>query len=111
MTRRGTGNRDTIAVAATASGGETIAPKATAAAQGIPGKRTRATIATAAVVTSTRPTASAPMGPELRLNSRTDVNIAAAQSTGGRNTKKTRSGSRSGTGMPGTEPMRKPATT
>ena len=38
MTRRGTGSLDTIAVAATASGGETIAPSATATAQGISGK-------------------------------------------------------------------------
>src|SRR5690349_24951436 len=50
ITRRGTGSRDTIAAAATASGGETIAPSATATAHGMVGKSARAVIATAAVV-------------------------------------------------------------
>src|SRR5512133_2731406 len=51
------------------------------------------------------------MGPRLRLNSRTEVNIAADQRIGGRKTKKTRSGSSSGIETPGTRLTRKPAST
>ena len=101
MTRRGTGSRDTIAVAATASGGETIAPSATATAHGMSGKRCRATTATTAVVTITSPTASVPILSMFRLNSRSDVNIAADQRIGGRKTKKTRFGSSCGIVTPG----------
>ena len=66
ITRRGTGSRDTIAAAATASGGETIAPSATATAHGMPGKSARAVMATAAVVASTSPIASSPIGATVR---------------------------------------------
>src|SRR3712207_1900436 len=93
ITRRGTGSRDTIAVAATASGGETIAPRATATAQGSPGRRARAATATAAEVASTSPTARRVIGRMFALNSRSEVKNAAAQRIGGRKTKKTTSGS------------------
>src|SRR6476660_5126186 len=109
ITRRGTGSRDTIAAAATASGGETIAPSATAAAHGMPGKSARAVIATATVVVSTSPIASQPMLRRFALKSLSDVKNAAAQSTGGRKTKKTRSGSSSGIATPGRSPTRNPA--
>ena len=45
------------AIAAAASGGDTIAPSATAAAHGIPGTSMRATYATANVVSATLTTA------------------------------------------------------
>ena len=53
--------------------------------------------------------ASVPILSMLRLNSRSDVNIAADQSTGGRNTKKTRSGSSEGIAIPGTSATPNPA--
>ena len=56
--RRGTRRRWVTALAAIASGGEIIAPKAKAAAQGKPGKIECATHPTTNVVTSTRPIAS-----------------------------------------------------
>lgn len=80
-------------------------------AHGMPGKSRRAVNATAMVVTSTSPTASAPIEAKFRLNSRTEVNIAADQRMGGRKTKKTRFGSKSGTTMPGRSVTRNPATT
>lgn len=63
-------------------------------------------------ITADSPLAGAtPMDPALRRNSRTDVNIAADQRMGGRKTKKTRSGSRSGIAMPGTMATPNPAST
>ena len=63
-------------------------------------------------ITADSPLAGAtPMDPALRRNSRTDVNIAADQRIGGRKTKKTRSGSRSGIAMPGTMATPNPAST
>src|SRR4051812_14571237 len=100
-----------MAVAATASGGETIAPSATATDHGMSGKSLRATIATIAVVTMTSPIASVPILSRFRLNSRTDVNIAADQRIGGKNTKKTRFGSSSGIATPGIRLTAKPAST
>src|SRR5690349_12535832 len=97
VTRRGTGRRETIAAAATASGGLTIAPNAMATAHGIPGTSIRAMIATAAEVTSTSATASDPIGRMFALNSRRGVKYAAAQRIGGRKTKNTTLGSSSGT--------------
>ena len=78
-------------------------------AHGMLGIRMRATIATAAAVVSTNPTASRPIEPKLRRNSRGDVNMAAAQMIGGRKTKNTRSGSRSGR-FSGVSPSSSPAT-
>src|SRR6185437_6824420 len=95
---------------ATASGGDTIAPSATATAQGIPGKSLCTTTATTAVVTTTRPTASVPILSMFLLNSRTEVNIAADQRMGGRKTKKTRFGSSAGMLKPGIRLAPNPAT-
>jgi hypothetical protein len=66
-----------IAVAATASGGDTIAPSANAAAHGIPGTAPCATSATAQVVSSTSPVASSEIGRRLALKSRQLVSSAA----------------------------------
>src|SRR6476646_1997294 len=111
MTRRGTRSLDTMVVAATASGGEMIAPSATATDHGMSGNILRATTATTAVVTMTSPTASVPILSMFRLNSRTDVNIAADHRMGGRNTKKTRFGSSCGVATPGISPNANPAIT
>jgi hypothetical protein len=63
--RFGTRNRCVIEVAAIASGGEMIAPKAKAAAHGISGTKNLVTQATTMVVTKTNPNASIVIG--LRL--------------------------------------------
>src|SRR5215831_5525671 len=82
--RRGTFRRCVIAVAATASGGDTIAPSTNATGQDIPGKIACAAQATHVVVTITRPTASNAIGRRLAAKSRHDVNHAAENSSGGR---------------------------
>ena len=56
--RRGTARRWAIAVAATASGGETIAPRAIASGHVIPGTSPIAIAATTPALTATSPTAS-----------------------------------------------------
>src|SRR2546425_2780310 len=71
-------SRRAMAVAATASGGETMAPRASATGQLMPGTRTRATAATAAVVAKTSPTARSVIGRRLARKSRSDVKYAAA---------------------------------
>ena len=73
-----------IAVAAIASGGETIAPSAKAAAQGSPGRIVCAIHAIAKVVTSTRPIAAMSMGRRFRRKSRHEVNNAAGYRSAGR---------------------------
>ena len=75
--RWGTPSRRMIAVAATASGGETIAPSAKAAAQGSAGTMECAIQATASVVASTSPIASRNIGRRFRRKSRHEVNKAA----------------------------------
>jgi hypothetical protein len=77
ITRRGTGRRCVTAVAATASGGETIAPSTNAAAHGRSGTIQCATAATAQVVNSTSPMASSEIGRRLALKSRQLVSSAA----------------------------------
>src|SRR6476659_9329379 len=111
VTRRGTGSRATIAAAATASGGLTIAPNAMATGHGIPGTSRRTTTATAAEVTRTSATASDAIGRMFALNSRSGVKYAAAQRIGGRKTKNTTLGSSSGTTTPGRSAMTRPAAT
>lgn len=59
--RAGIPTRRPTASAATASGGPTIAPRASAAPQGRSGTSRWATTPTASVVASTRPTESSPM--------------------------------------------------
>ena len=68
--RRGTLRRCVTAVAATASGGDTIAPSTNATGQPIPGITACATQATAVVVTTTRPIASSAIGPACWRRSR-----------------------------------------
>ena len=70
-------SRDRIAVAATASGGDTMAPNTKAAAQGMSGIRNLSVAPTASVVTITRPIASRPIGRRLALKSRQEVSSAA----------------------------------
>lgn len=59
--RAGMPARRPIAMAATASGGATIAPKANAAANGSPGTTACITTPTSSAVARTRPTDSRPM--------------------------------------------------
>ena len=75
--RRGTFMRDMIAVAATASGGETMAPNANATAQGSSGTSHLSVAATATVVAMTRPTARSEIEPRFARKSRQDVKSAA----------------------------------
>ena len=75
--RRGMCSFEMIAVAATASGGETMAPKAKAAAQGMSGIRNFSVAPTTSVVTITRPMASRPIWRRLALKSRHEVSSAA----------------------------------
>ena len=72
-TRGGTPSRRKIAVAATASGGATMAPSAKATAGSRNGMMARATSPTTSVVNSTRPTASSAIGRALALKSRIGV--------------------------------------
>jgi hypothetical protein len=60
-------------VAATASGGATIAPSAIAAAQGMPGANRCATTATAAVVRPTAKTTRPVTGAQLSFRSRSEA--------------------------------------
>ena len=72
-TREGTPRRRKIAVAATASGGATIAPSANAGHQPSSGISAFATTATTTVVNSTSPIASRPMARRFALKSRIGV--------------------------------------
>src|SRR5690349_22175925 len=99
------------AVAATASGGEMMAPSTNASAQPKPGMNVCATHATAHVVKITHPIANKVIGRFAFLKSVQDVDHAAAYSTGGRKTKKTISGSREMVGKPGIRPIPIPAIT
>ena len=71
--RGATPSRRKIAVAATASGGATIAPRANAAARELGRSGRSATAPTTTVVNSTRPTASRPIGRRFALKSRIGV--------------------------------------
>jgi hypothetical protein len=75
-TRWGKPKRSAIAVAATASVAETIAPKTNAAPHGSPATQW-ATAATTTVVISTSPTASKRIGRRLNLKSRQEVKSAS----------------------------------
>ena len=97
-------------MAETGSVGPSTAPSTNAAAHGIPSSAF-ATAATAAIVTSTSPTASSPIGCQLARSSETLTVIAAAYSSGGRKTKKITSGSTRGDGRPGTSPITSPPST
>src|SRR5256885_620405 len=75
--RRGMLSRERIAVAATASGGDTIAPKTKAAAQGTSGISALSAARTTSVVASTRPMASSEMVRRFALKPRHEVSSAA----------------------------------
>jgi hypothetical protein len=100
-----------MAVAASGSVGDTIAPSANAAAHGSPATSAWATTATAVMVTSTSPTASSVIGRALAHRSRGEEKNAAWYSSGGKNSTKTRSGGSSADGIPGTNPSTKPPRT
>ncbi len=82
VTRRGRPMLRATEVAATASGGATMAPSAMATANGI-GSSSQATTATPTAVNSTRPTESPRMAARLARMSSSDVDSAAAYSSGG----------------------------
>src|SRR6476661_329951 len=107
-TRRGTPRRWSTAVAATASGGATIAPSVSATGQAMSGISTCATAATMTVVNSTRPMASNRIGRAFALKSRMGVKYAAANRIGGRKSRKTRSGSSVMRGIAGSSPRTTP---
>ena len=90
-----------MAVADTASGGETMAPSKNAKGQEISSISQCAATATATVVKSTRPTAASVMGRIVCLNSDQLVYHAAWYKSGGKNIIKTTSGFKATTGSPG----------
>ena len=76
--------RSKVAPAATASGGETIAPSTNADAQPNPGASHSTAVATANVLTITSPTASSEIGRTLRRSSSQSVTQPPWKSNGGR---------------------------
>src|SRR5690349_20219434 len=104
MTRLGSPNPLVADVAATASGGEMMAPSTKASAQPSPGINISATHATAHVVKITQPIASSVMGRLAVLKSAHEVFHAAAYRIGGRKIRNTISGSRVILGSPGISP-------
>jgi len=98
--RRGIPTLRAIAVAETASGGATTAPRANATASGT-GRSHQTTTPTAKTLTMTSPTDSKAMGRALRRKSMSEVFSAAAYSRGGRNPISTSSGLSSKSGTPG----------
>src|SRR3954454_15675655 len=99
---RGSPSSRPTAVAATASGGATIAPRANPAASGRPGTSAHATKPTAAVVASTSPTDSRVIDRSSLRKPRTELCQAAAYSSGGTKKNSTSSGLSSYSGNPGT---------
>ena len=75
--RRGRPIRRATEVAATASGGATIAPRASASANGI-GSSSHATTPTPTAVKSTSPTERLRMAPRCAVTSSSEVDSAAA---------------------------------
>ena len=98
-----------IPLAATASGGETIAPNTNASGHVKPGIRKYAAAATANVVKKTKVIARADIGLIEVLNSCHEVREAASYNKGGRIRRKTTSGFRARSGNTGTKPMISPA--
>src|SRR5690349_11328199 len=105
---RGTDGRFSIATAAAASGGDTIAPSANAAASGRPASATP-THATATVVTTTAPTASANSGIQYCRIARTGKSYAASTIAGAMNSTRTRCGSSVISGAHGSAATQRPA--
>ena len=100
-----------MAVVATASGGDTMAPRAKATGQLSPGMIQRATTATAAEVASTSPTARSTIGRKFLTKSRSEVKYAADHKMGGRKIRKTRSGWSGTTGTAGRKLSTRPPRT
>ena len=96
--RPGIPSRRAMAVAATGSVGETIAPSTNEGAQSNP-SASWATSATPIIVARTRPIARAEISRTLRRSSRSGVKYAAAYRSGGRITIRTRSGLSSTSGI------------
>ena len=96
------GRRCSTAEAATASGGATMAPNATAAAQGRPGISSLATAAMNTAVNSTQPTASSRIGRRLERKARQSVRQALPISSGGSSVTEGRPGMKAITMPPST---------
>src|SRR6266545_180095 len=109
--RRGSPIRRATAVAATASGGATIAPSAKQAASGTFGSSPCITNATQVAVKRTSPTANSRIGRRLNRNAGTEVSMAATYSSGGRMPTSTISGSSRISGIPGMNDSPTPTTT
>src|SRR5690242_14393446 len=109
MIRCGRRTWRSTAVAAAASGGATMAPSATAAAQGRAGSSHRATAATAPTVRPTAPSTRPPTGAQLSRRSRGLASKAASSSTGATKRASARSGSNVASGAPGTKASTAPA--
>ena len=108
--RRGSPIRRPIAVAATASGGATTAPIASAIAHETPGSSRCATSPTPNVVNATSPTDSSRIGRRLALKSTSEVPCAAAYSRGGSSPNSTTSSESSTSGTHGTYDATTPTT-
>ncbi len=108
---RGSRSRCAIAVAAMASGGETIAPSTRATGHAIPGTSAWTAAATAVVVAMTSPTARSVIEKRFVRKSRHEVKYPAAYRMGGRKSRKTICGSSVTCGRDGTNPSPIPATT
>jgi hypothetical protein len=102
VSRDGTRRRWVMALTATASVGETIAPRAKAMASGRPGTSHQATRPTVTVVKITSPMARMRMERRLWTNSRRGISQPSAKSSGGRKQRKKYSGSSFRRGNPGT---------
>jgi hypothetical protein len=109
-TRPDTPSLRKTASAVTGSVGARIAPRTKAAAQGRPIRKC-ATIAIAAVVHRTSPTARSRIGLRWARNSSGEEKKAAALKSGGRKMIKITSGAISISGNPGTNPMPRPPRT
>src|SRR6185503_13080135 len=96
------------AVAATASGGATIAPSAIAAAHGIEGMIARATTATAIVVSTTAKITRLVTGAQLSFRSLSDASYAASSRRGATNSANASSGGSVKDGAAGTKASRAP---
>ena len=109
--RFGSPIRRATAVAETASGGATTAPRAKQIENGTSGSSACTTNPTANAVNSTSPIASSRIGRRLNRNAGTDVSSAATNSSGGRMPIRTNSASRWMVGKPGTTDRPSPAMT
>ena len=100
-----------MALAASGSVGETIAPSANAAGQLMPSTTAWATTATATMVARTSPTADSEIARASARRSRGEEKKPAQYSSGGRNATRTSSGGSSTSGMPGRNPITRPPRT